>query len=108
MVILYSGPLLRVGRPHRVEQMSVRAARADASIKHGANDAPDGDYCLTCCRTRTKLTADDFAKAAAARHGLARVGRSYRPASRLPQPKNRPPLPGERRPDLGRSLEVLY
>lgn len=53
---------------------SARAARADASMKHGANHGPDGDHCFTCRKARTKRTVEDYARAAGAAHGVGAAG----------------------------------
>jgi hypothetical protein len=50
---------------------SVRAARADAALNHGANHSPAGDRCRACRIAATTLTADDHARASERRHSAS-------------------------------------
>lgn len=53
---------------------SVRSARAEAQMKHGANKGPDGDHCVDCRKKRNVLSQEDMERANAAAHST--IGRS--------------------------------
>jgi len=50
-------------------RLSVRAARAEGALNHGANHGPQGDHCFECREEQTKLSAEDYSKAGAAALG---------------------------------------
>src|SRR5207253_2519364 len=56
-VIVYSVHCDDCGAFIGSSESSVRAARAEAQMKQGANHGPKGDSCLACRKARSKLTA---------------------------------------------------